>query len=54
MDALLDLGREAFLYLESAGIDIDHTGDLTQARDAAVGNISYVHLAEERQHMVLA
>ena len=54
LDALLDLEREALLNLEAVGEDVDHAGDLAQARDVAAGDVGHVHLTEEGQDVVLA
>ena len=54
LDAVADLDREALLDLEPAGVGLDHTGDLAQSGDLAVGDVRDVGLADEGAHMMLA
>ncbi len=49
-----DLRGEAFLNLQAAGEEFDQARDLAQADHLAVGDVGYVHFAEERQQVVLA
>src|SRR6185312_4165215 len=53
LDGFRDLYRKPLLHLQTTGKNIDETRDLAQPDDLAVGNIRDMHLAEERQHVVL-
>ena len=39
--------------LEPAGVGFNHAGNLAEAGDLAVGDVSHVGLADERQHVML-
>ena len=54
LDAVTDLFREALLDLEPEGIGFHHSGNLAEAGDLAVGNVSHVGFTYERQHVMLA
>jgi hypothetical protein len=45
---------EVFLNLKTFGENIDDAAKFTKANNALMGKVGYVHLAKERQHMVLA
>jgi len=49
-----DLGGKALLNLQAPRKYFDQPWNLAEPNDFAVWNIRHVHLAEERQHMVLA
>src|SRR5208282_376603 len=49
-----DLGGEALLDLQAAGENFDEARNLAEANYFPVGNVGYVDLAEERQHVMLA
>ena len=53
LDAVLDLRRQALLYLQATSEDVDDAGELREPRDVAIGDIPDVNLAEEGQHVVL-
>ena len=53
LDAVLDLLRESFLHLQAVAVDVHHAGNLRETRDIAVGNVGYVCLAIEGEHVVL-
>ena len=53
LDTVLDLRRQALLYLQATSEDIDDAGELREPRDVAVGDIADVDLTEEGQHVVL-
>ena len=52
LDAVLDLLGHTLLNLQTVGIDINYTCDLRQAGNVTVGDIGYVSLAVEGQHVV--
>ena len=54
VDALHDLFRQAFLYLQPMGVDVHDTGDFAQSRDVSVRDVRHVRLAIEWQHVMLA
>ena len=49
-----DLRRHLFLNLQPLGINVYHPGQLRDANDAAVWNISHPGPADDRRHVVLA
>ena len=53
LDTVLDLRRQALLYLQATSEDIDDAGELREPRDVAVGDIPDVDLTEEGQHVML-
>ena len=54
LNAVFNLLGKTLLYLETVAIDINHTGYLAQTGNLSVWDISYMHLAIERKHVVLA
>ncbi|ULA64502.1 MAG: hypothetical protein LZF86_140027 [Nitrospira sp.] len=54
LEGLRDLHGEPFLHLEPARESIDDARNLAQSDDFLVRQIPHMHLAEERQHVVLA
>src|SRR3954469_21272150 len=54
LDGARYLLGETLLHLEAAGEDLDDAWQLGQPDDLAVRDVANVHLAEERQHVVLA
>jgi cytochrome c biogenesis protein CcmG, thiol:disulfide interchange protein DsbE len=54
LDAFCDLQGEAFLHLQAAREDIYQTRNLAEAYHFTIGDICDVHLAEEREQVVLA
>src|SRR5712691_6551077 len=53
LNRLGDLGGEALLDLQPPGKEFDETRHFAEADHFAVRDVGYVHLAEERQHVVL-
>src|SRR5215469_13148279 len=53
-DRMRDLGRQTFLHLQPAGINLYHPGDLGQTDDMAVGQVGDLGLADKRQEVMLA
>ena len=54
LDTLLYLQCQSFLHLQAARKDLHHTGNLTQSRNIAIGDICHMHFAKEWQNMVFA
>ena len=54
LDALRDLGSQAFLDLQAARICLEHTGKLGNANHAVARHIGNRCLADDRSHMVFA
>src|SRR5215472_12772406 len=54
LNCLGNLSGEAFLDLQAARKEFDETRNFAQSDNPSVWNIGYMHLAEKRQHMVLA
>jgi len=54
LDGFGELGGETLLHLQAAGKDLDQAGQFAESDDLAVGDVGDVHLAEKRQHVVLA
>ena len=54
LDGLGDLCGEALLNLQTAREHFDQARDFAQADDPAVRDVGDVHLAEKRQHVMLA
>ena len=48
------LPRQPLLHLQAPRKDLDEPRNLAQADHLALGNVGHVHLAEKRQHVVLA
>jgi hypothetical protein len=53
-DGVGKLAREAFLKLRTASENLQGTGQLREADDAAIGDIAHVRDAMERQKVVFA
>src|SRR6202034_1514910 len=49
-----DLGGEALLNLQAAREEFDQAWNFAKANHFSIRDVGYVHLAEERQHMMLA
>ena len=54
LDGLRDLGRETLLNLQASREQFDQAWDFAESDHPAIGNIGYVHLAEEGQKVMLA
>src|ERR1022692_1790212 len=54
LDGFGNLRGEALLNLEAAGKEFDEARDFAESDHFAVGNVGYVHFAEERQQVMLA
>lgn len=54
LDAVAYLDGKPFLYLKTSSECFHDSGDLAQAGDLAVGNVSDVCFPDERQHVMFA
>jgi hypothetical protein len=54
VDGIGDLSRHLFLNLQTFGIDLDQSGELTNANDTTAGHVSHPSLADNGCHVMLA
>ena len=54
LKTVLDLRGEPFLQLKSACVTLHHAWDFAQSHNSAVGNVTDVRFAKEREQMVFA
>ena len=54
LNAVSDLNGKPFLHLKTAGVSFHHPCDFAQTCDFAIGDISHMTFAYERQHMMFA
>src|SRR5919109_4736848 len=54
LDGLGNLSGQALLDLQAPRENLDEPWNFAQPNDLSFGDISHVHLAEKRQHVVLA
>src|SRR6476660_10000669 len=54
LDAVADIDRESFLYLQAPCKRVDHPRNLGQPYDMAVWYVGHVSFPEKRQHVMLA
>src|SRR5664279_2214864 len=53
IDRIGDLSRHLFLVLETLGVDLNHTGELTDTNHATAWYISHPSLSDDGRHVML-